>query len=96
MDYSVVGQTLGGLQSLAGSDELPRQWTAPSPGGRSTWRRERTDRLSFNGPWHGVGVEVAPPGAALWVCGVLVGGMGGAGRRELPPRVAQGAVRGRM
>lgn len=32
----------------------------------------------------------------LWVCGVLVGGMGGAGRRELPPRVAQGAVRGRM
>lgn len=56
MDYSVVRQTLGGLQSLAGSDELPHQWTAPSPGGGSTWKRKRGDRLSSSGPWHGVGV----------------------------------------
>lgn len=34
--YSVVGQTLEGLQSMAGSDELPGQWTAPSPGSGST------------------------------------------------------------
>lgn len=79
--YSVASQTLGGLQSVAGSDELSRRWTAPSPGGGSTWRRERGDRLRFSGPWHGVGVSVL----WLWVCGVLVGGMGGAGRRELPP-----------
>ena len=32
----------------------------------------------------------------LWMLGVLAGGMGGAGRRELPPCVVQGAVRGRM
>lgn len=59
--YGAASQTLGGLQRVAGSDELSGRWTAPSPGGGSTWRRERGDRLRFSGPWYGVGVS------ALWL-----------------------------
>ena len=96
MDYSVVRQTLGGLQSLAGSDELPRQWTAPSPGGGAHGEGKGESvsvPVDLGMVW---GCRWLLLVLRLWVCGVLVGGMGGAGRRELPPRVAQGAVRGIM
>lgn len=84
--YSVAGQTLGGLQRVAGSDraggQLPPLVAAAHGEGKG---ETSSGSVDLGMMW---GCRRCGFG-----CGVLVGGMGGAGRWELPPRGGQNVKR---